>query len=362
MIASDRPIAGDGCDQPLKKIFIPDVLARWPFSRRLNQHYSSVRAESSAWFASFKVFSPKAQEAFDHCDFNLLTCLCYPNACEEHIRSACDFMNLSFFIDECSDISEEDKFRQQKDAIMDALRHPHKPRPKGEWVGGEIARQFWERTIRNASGQSQKRFISTFDDCLGGILQQVIDRSGHHTRDVQSYFDVRRNTGGAWPSFALLELGLDIPDEVISHPTIEDMVVASVDMIVLANDITSYNVEQARGDDRHNIVTIVMHEFDTDINGAMLWVTDYHTKLEKKYFEAMAAIPKWGEPIDSQVREYCDGLGNWVRGNYDWCFESEKYFGTNNLGIQQNRWILLMPKDHLKGEIGPILPQVGGTH
>ncbi|KAG1847826.1 terpenoid synthase [Suillus subalutaceus] len=336
-VASDRPIAGgsatfnarDGCDLPPKKIFIPDVLARWPFPRRLNQHYSKVSAESSAWLESCKAFSPKAQQAFDRCDF-------------KHVRSACDAMNLFFLVDEHSDVEEEGEVRQQKDVIMDALRHPYKPRPKGEWVGGEVARQFWERTICNASGQSQKRFVARFDEYLDGVVQQAIDRSGHHIRDIQSYFDVRRKTIGAWPSFALLELGLDIPDEVISHPTIEDMAVASTDMIALTNDIISYNREHARGDDGHNIVTIVMHELDTDVNGAILWVMDHHTKIEKKYFEAEAAIPKWGEPIDSQVREYCYGLGNWVRANYHWHFESERYFGTNGEEVQRRRWILPM--------------------
>ncbi|KAG2124659.1 terpenoid synthase [Suillus clintonianus] len=354
--------AGDGYDQPLEKFFIPDLLARWPFPRRLNHYYPKVRAESSAWLESFKAFSPKAQDAFNRCDCSLLSCLAHPIAKEEHVRSACDFTNLLFFIDEYTDISEEGEARKQKDAVMDALRHPHEPRPKAEWVGGEIARQFWERTIRNASGQSQKRFIAAFDEFLEGVVQQAIDRSGHHIRDIQSYFDVRRKSVGARSGFALLELGLDIPDEVISHPVVQDMEMASIDMIFLNNDIASYNVEQARGDEGHNIVTIVMHELDTDVNGAILWVADCHAKLETKFLEAMAAIPKWEELIDSQVREYCDGLGNCVRANNDWSFESERYFGTDGLEVQRKGWLLLMPRDRLKGreEIGPVL--VGQPH
>jgi hypothetical protein len=96
--------------------------------------------------------------------------------------------------------------------------------------------RFWERTIRNgASGQLQKRFIAIFDKYLEGILQQAIDRSGHHIRDTQSYFDLRRKSVGANPALILLELDLDIPDEVISHPTLEDMAVISLNMIILAN-------------------------------------------------------------------------------------------------------------------------------
>lgn len=59
----------------------------------------------------------------------------------EHVRAACDFMNLVFVIDEYSDVSEPSEVQEQKDIIMDALRNPHKPRPKGEWIGGEAARQ-----------------------------------------------------------------------------------------------------------------------------------------------------------------------------------------------------------------------------
>ncbi|KAG0702642.1 terpenoid synthase [Suillus ampliporus] len=351
LVASDRPIAGgsawvdasagDGYHQPPKKIFLPDLLARWPFPRRLNQYYSKVNAESLAWVESFSL-SSKAQHTINRGQFSLLSCLGHPIAREEHARSVCDFMNLAFLIDDDSDGSEEGEVRKQKDAIMDALRHPDKPRPKGEWVCGEMARQFWKRTIRNASVQSQKRFIASMDDNLESLAQQAIDRSQHHIRDIQSYIDVRRMTAGARTVFALLELDLNIPDEVISHPTIEDMTIASMDMICHSNDIASYNVEQARGDDSHNIVTIVMHELDTDVNGAMLWVADRHTKLEKKFLEALAAIPQWGEPIDSQVRQYCEGLGNWVRANDDWNFESGRYFGANGPEILRKRWISLI--------------------
>jgi Delta6-protoilludene synthase len=50
-------------------------------------------------------------------------------------------MNLFFIIDEHSDVEGEHVVRQMADIIMDALRNPHKPRPDGEWVGGEATRQ-----------------------------------------------------------------------------------------------------------------------------------------------------------------------------------------------------------------------------
>jgi hypothetical protein len=100
-----------------------------------------------------------------------------------------------------------------------------------------------------------------------------------------------------------------------------------------------------------------MRELDTDVNGAMLRVADLHMENQKKFLDAMVAVPQWGELIDSQVRVYCNGLGNWVRANYEWNFESERYLGRKGPEIQIKKCMWLMPKDCLKDskEIGPVL-------
>ncbi|KAF8557453.1 hypothetical protein OG21DRAFT_315398 [Imleria badia] len=201
---SESAIDKDSNEYRPTKIFIPDLLAKWPWPRRLNPHYAAVKKESAAWIASFGAFSPKAQYALDLCDASRLACMGCPMAKKEHARACCDLMNLFYLIDECSDVSEPSEVRKQKDALMDALRNPHKPRPKGEWVGGEVAHQFWELTIQDASKQSQKRFILTFDEYLEGVVQQAIDRSGHHIRDIKSYICIsnyrssRRLGGGQY--------------------------------------------------------------------------------------------------------------------------------------------------------------------
>lgn len=52
------------------RIFIPNVLARWPWPRRINTNYAVVKKEADAWLTSFRAFSPKAQDAFNRCDFS----------------------------------------------------------------------------------------------------------------------------------------------------------------------------------------------------------------------------------------------------------------------------------------------------
>lgn len=166
-------------------------------------------------------------------------------------------MNLFFIFDEHSDKCEADKVWNQVDIIMDALRHPDKPRPEGEWIGGEVARQwvsiesltssqyfetssnnhhrFWSRILKISTPTFQSRFLKTWEEYLHGTAQQAEDRSRAHIRDIASYLEVRRRTIGAKPSFNILEMDMDLPDEVKYNPTILELDCLAIDLTIIAN-------------------------------------------------------------------------------------------------------------------------------
>ena len=50
-------------------------------------------------------------------------------------------MNLLFMIDGYTDVEQESVVQEIVDVAIDAIRNPNKPRPAGEVVLGEIARQ-----------------------------------------------------------------------------------------------------------------------------------------------------------------------------------------------------------------------------
>ena len=53
-----------------ERYYIPNNLDQWKWPRHINPHYPEVKAASAAWARSFGAFSPKAQEAYDRCDFS----------------------------------------------------------------------------------------------------------------------------------------------------------------------------------------------------------------------------------------------------------------------------------------------------
>ena len=176
-------------------------------------------------------------------------------------RIGCDLMNLFFVIDEHTDVSDNATARLQADIIMDAIRNPHTPRPEGEWIGGKVAREwvpylcverividtdflrFWLNGIKSATATSQRRFVDTFQLYMDSVVQQAIDRNNSHIRDVESYFEVRRDTIGAKPSFAICEVHMNLPDTVLNHPVIMKLTELCIDMLIIGNDLCSYKIE-----------------------------------------------------------------------------------------------------------------------
>ncbi|KAJ7803885.1 terpenoid synthase [Mycena olivaceomarginata] len=336
---------------------IPDTLRNWSWPRQPNPHYQVCKEESSAWCESFHAFSPKAQKSFNRCDFNLLASLAYPKLNKDGCRVGCDLMNLFFVIDEYSDVADAAGARIQADIIMDGLKNPHIPRPQGEWIGGEVARQFWLNAIQIATPTSQRRFINEFQHYLDSVVQQAQDRTEQYIRGIDEYFEVRRNTIGAKPSFCINAIEMNFPHEVMTNQHIVTMTAACIDMLIIGNDLCSYNVEQARGDDGHNLVTIVMHALDLDLHAALEWISDLHDKLAENFLAAYDQVPDYSDfELNRQVVEYLDGLGNWVRANDSWSFESERYFGKKGAEVEATRTVELLPK--VITVLDPVSPEI----
>ena len=74
-------------------------------------------------------------------------------------------------------------------------------------------------------------------------MQQSLDRDQSCIRNITDYFEVRRDTVGAKPSFAIQQLHYDLPDALMDHPTVVTLTTLCIDMLIIGNDVHSYNVE-----------------------------------------------------------------------------------------------------------------------
>ncbi|KAJ6545150.1 terpenoid synthase, partial [Mycena capillaripes] len=322
------------------EITVPDLLADWPFQTEPNPRQDIV-AESAAWAESYGAFSPRTQDAFNRCKFGIFSSLAYPKAGPDQFRAVCDLMNLFFVFDEKSDEASGQEVAQQAADIMNALRNPTE-NIQGESILGAMTRSFWKRTLRVASPSSTRRIIKYFDEYTEAVRQQAVDRETGHIRSIEEYMDLRRATIGVRLSFEFFLLTEDLPDSVVDHPHIEKLTSSTIDMTILANDLYSYNVEQSRGDDAHNIITVAMKEKSLNVQQAVDRVGEQYRRLSQTFCQDMRDLPIFPADIDILAKGYADGMGLWVYTNIKWSFASERYFGTEGLAIEKHRRVRLL--------------------
>ncbi|KAG2360809.1 terpenoid synthase [Suillus spraguei] len=315
-------------------------MASWPWPRAMNPHFEIVKAEVDASFREFKALSAESQEAFDK---SRLAGLAYPNTSREHFRITCEFMNVLIIVDEYTDVENATVAKEMVDIIIDALQNPHKTRPEGECILGEIVRQFWARAIQTTSLPFQRHFLYSCTEFLRAVVVEALDRDKAHCRSVSDYIKLRRNTCATKPAIAMYEMGMDLPDEVFYHPVIVELTECIAELMLIDNDMISYNREQATGNANHNLIVVVMAELGIDRSGAMVWAARYHTEVQKRFTDGFAKVPSWGPSTDVLVKEYLNGMATWARANHCWSYESQRYLGTKGPEIQRSGLLSLLP-------------------
>ncbi|KAK4235978.1 isoprenoid synthase domain-containing protein [Achaetomium macrosporum] len=317
------------------KLWLPPLEQIWEWPRMVSPYLDELEEECLQWTASFGAFDPETQRRI------------HDKGKLRQVRSGCDIMHLFFMFDEYSDgrASPEEVWNQAR-ILTDAMTYPDKPRPEGEWVGGEVARQFWLRLPKTYTETFRRRFLKTWIDYVEAVARQAENRAVSRVLDPDSYIALRRDTSGAPSTLAMCELDLDIPDEIREHPIIVELFTLAVDLILIANDILSYNKEQAACDAEHNIITVIMNQSpELDVQQAVDKAGDMCREKTERFNTLYRQVPRWGGPVDLDVQKFVDGLAVCVGGTLHWSYESQRYFGTHGLEIKKTRTVRLLPND-----------------
>ncbi|KAI0121702.1 terpenoid synthase [Xylariales sp. AK1849] len=320
--------------------YMPNLLRDFDWNRGLNPHYKQAKAESDAWLEGLRPFNSLGHKIYNGWDFCYLAAASYPKSSFFTFRSCCDLMNTFFVIDEQTDNQPIDDVIERCEMAMDAVLHPDLPRPEGECVIGEITRQYWKRASMEIPKAVIERFERTWRCYLNSVIRQARNRSRRTILAPEAYILERRDNIGTWPSYPLGEQcwNLDIPHEAAEHPFLETMRGCVSELVTLQNDLCSYRKERLTGDCDYNIITVVMEHMGLDLTGAVQWASDRHDCTLAKFMETRdnvitkTGFPSWGPELDSQIAEYTGVLADWIRGNYEWSFYTQRYF-PGDMGV-----------------------------
>ena len=104
---------------------LPDLPKICPFSPSFSPHFESVASESKAWIDSFGILSGRQRRIFSTSAFELLAAHAYPYANRDGYRTSCDYMNVTFLLDDYSDDEGRRGARLMANSFMNALRDPN---------------------------------------------------------------------------------------------------------------------------------------------------------------------------------------------------------------------------------------------
>ncbi|KAF9490782.1 terpenoid synthase [Pleurotus eryngii] len=324
------------------QIVLPDLLAMCPLKGYTNPHYKEAAAESVAWIDSYNVFTDRKRAFFVQGCNELLVSHTFPYAPYEQFRTCCDLVNLLFVIDEVSDDQSGKDARATGQVFLNALGDP-------EWNDGSllsrITKDFRARYFRLAGPNSSRRFLKHCEDYINAVSTEAELRERGEVLDIEPFTALRRENSAIRLCFGLFEyaLGIDLPDEVFQDKTFQDMYFAAVDMVSWSNDVYSYNMEQAKGHSGNNIVTVLMKSKAMGIQEAVDHVGVHFQQIMDIYMESKSRLPSWGPEVDANIARYVEALGHWAKGNLDWSFETQRYFGAEHLEVMATRVVTLRP-------------------
>ena len=106
-----------------KTYTLPDLATICKWKATFNPHHDEVAAASTQWVLAFGIFEGKKLDFYREGGGETLCSYAWPYADAEKLRTACDFVNLLFTIDETTDEQSADDARKTGDVVLNALKY-----------------------------------------------------------------------------------------------------------------------------------------------------------------------------------------------------------------------------------------------
>lgn len=319
---------------------LPDLQRICPFPPSLNPHHETAASESRAWINSFDILPlERQQRQFSKSSLELLASHAYPYADLEGCRTSCDYMNLTFILDDYSDEEGKSGTRGMSDSFMNALKDPN-------WDDGSefarLAREFRWR-LNSTSATARQRFIETFDSYLDDTVLEAEIREHGNVLNLKDFMELRRGNSGVDVAFSVIEcvLAIDLQPEVFDHPTLSAMRKLAGHMVFTINDIYSYNKEQAAGHSANNLITVIKEERGIELQEAFDIAGQFFENDVEAFLRLKELLPRWGPEVDEAVARYVTGLECWVGGSLEWSLSGGRYFGESVEEVRKTRRVVL---------------------
>ncbi|KAI0072253.1 terpenoid synthase [Panus rudis PR-1116 ss-1] len=297
------------------------------FELRVNKYCKEVSTSSLERAKRTNFLSPQEVASLPDLQLSLLASLCYPT---------CDVTQLGYLTN-----------------FILLLLH---------WsnrfcaASAQAFESIWKQVVRETPLDWQNRFQTHLRTHRDARLQVNQDRQSGIIPSLATYKTIRRDSSGLMMAFDYIEYvaRLRLPDSVHESPQFMEIKNTAHDIVMWANDISSYNLRQSLGD-HHNLVAVIMKEEDCSLQIAVDSATDLLKAAIEKFLNLEKALPSWSPEIDEDVDRYVQGLRDWIVGSIHWIYETGRYFDGNAEDVRTFGWVFLLPKQSTNPEAAPAL-------
>ncbi|KAM0124830.1 hypothetical protein ACHAO1_010889 [Botrytis cinerea] len=320
----------------------------------VNPNYFAAKARGDRWIARVMNFNKAVAARNSKVDLCFLASIWAPDAPEDRLVMMLDWNHWVFLFDDQFDeghLKEDPAAAAEEVKQTIAIMGGNAPRYTAESNPIRyVFQQCWDRLKAVSSQEMQQRWIDQHKRYFDQLLVQVDQQVGgeNFTRDVEAYMDLRRGTIGAYPAINLSEYGagINVPQHVYDHPSLQECMKVSADLVILVNDVLSYRKDLELGVD-HNLMSLLMQRDNLSAQQAVDMIGDMVNDCYRRWYLALAELPSYGEKIDYNVMKFVEICRAVAQGNLYWSFQTGRYLGPEGHEVHETGIMYLPPAANL---------------
>lgn len=184
----------------------------------------------------------------------------------------------------------------------------------------------WHRTAAMVSSVWQQQFTTHLDTFFQAGVWEATNRTKGEIPRLADYVLMRPYTGGMFAFLDLVEMAesLELPPDLRRHPTVQQLLSMTANIVSWANDVLSLPKELKLGD-IHNLVFSIQQEYQLSIQAAIEHAAHLHNQEVERFMEVEAALPHFGVLEDEILGRYTLALRTLIRGSLEWLSTSVRY-------------------------------------
>ncbi len=306
----------------------------YPFESQLNPNVLKVKEHNDNWVIRLKLKDINHLEEYYEENYTYLMARFYPNAGYEKLCIATDFIALLFLIDDQldnpaqkNDIHKELAIKGFVERLMKIVKQEVSIYESEDHPILNALKDIWKRLILVAEEKCLISFVHEINNLFDVAIWESENLTQNRIPKSEEYIEKRRYLSAANIANNLIEFleEITLPVYLKNDPVIQELNKLSEIVIGISNDLFSLNKERMF-DHTHNLVAILEHEKELDLEKSICLAAEIHDSSVKKFIELSQHLPVCSEEESEELKRYIKALELQMIGNLEWSLNDTKRY------------------------------------